>query len=334
MSIFNKIAEVAVRKAASAGLKLKAVSPEIAVGAGIVSLIGAGVLACVETAKKIDAVVDDHNTRMEKIREAKELAEEGEADLTAAEIKRGTFAEYGRTLCKAAIAYAPAIGLATIGTALIIFGHGQLKARYAAVVTTLEATTAAFKKYRKRWADKVGKEAEELVFKGAEKKLITTEYIDEKTGEKKQETKETQVVTSKDASCSPWCFIFDQANAPCTWNRRPGMNYAFLIQQQNWFNERLQRVGYVTLNQVLESLGMQPIREGIAIGWVSKGAGEGFVDFGIASYDRDPGCFSGGLPDYVLNFNCMGPVAEVLPARRAAKIKKPAKIRAKVGGKA
>ena len=52
-----------------AGAKLAEKKPEILVGTGIALMAGAAVLGCVQTAKHMNSVLDDHNAEIEDIKE-------------------------------------------------------------------------------------------------------------------------------------------------------------------------------------------------------------------------------------------------------------------------
>lgn len=330
---FTAIKETVVRGASLIGLKLKVASPTIMVGAGIASLIAAGVVACVETTKHLGGIVDEHNAEMEKIRQAKEMAEAGEIEIDGGKdsIRKATAGVYLKTTGKTVKAYLPAIGLAVTGVVLTVCGYGILQSRYAAMTTAYTALSESYKKFRKRVADEIGEEREKLLFSGAEKKLITETHVGEDGNEIQKTTEKT--VAKKDASCSPWTFIFDAANAPRQWSRHPGYNYAFLVDKEMDMNRQLIHRGYLTLNQALESIGMPAIQEGMTIGWVYNKGTEPTttVSFGIELLDPDdPGCFQGGLPDYVLNFNCTGPVRNALPHKKAVRTAPKARIR--IGG--
>lgn len=327
------IKEAVVRGVSMFGLKLKVATPEIMVGAGIVSLVAAGVMACVETTKKLDEIIDKHNAEMENIRQAKELAEAGEIEIDKdTGIKKATAGVYCKTVGRAIKTYAPAIALALLGITLTVCGHGLLKKRHVALVAAYTGLSESFKKYRGRVADSIGAEAEKRLFSGSEKKLITETHVGE-DGNEIQKTTE-QEVAKKGASCSPFTFIFDAANAPSQWSRHPGYNYDFLVNAEMTANRKLRDRGYLTLNQVLESLGMDAVQEGMTIGWFYNKGTESMtpVSFGIELLDPDdPGCFRGGLPDYVLNFNCMGPIRAALPHKKPVSYKKPGKIKAVTG---
>ena len=50
----------------------------------------------------------------------------------------------------------------------------------------------------------------------------------------------------------------------------PDANRNFLLQQQNFFNHKLQLKGYVFLNEVYEALGFDTVPEGQILGWYIK----------------------------------------------------------------
>ena len=113
--------------------------------------------------------------------------------------------------------------------------------------------------------------------------------------------------------------IFDSANSPFHWSRNPGDNYMFLIERQVYANQLLAKNGLVTINQVLRLLGMDDIgKKGLFLGWRRPDV----ISFGLEKYDSDKDifCFTGGLPDYVLEFNCGRVYIPRLPFRTRAKI--------------
>lgn len=295
------------RKAAMFVLSLKVKKPTICVIGGSVGAVGSAVLACVQTARKLDDVLDKHNADMAKIREAKEKSEAGEIDLKkeGIDLKQATAGVYFKTAARAAKVYAvPAIMMAG-SIALILYGHHILKSRHALLLAAHTALEDRFKEYRTRVKKAIGDEREECLFHGAEKRII--DEVDPKTGEVKPAEK--TVVVDRNANLGDYSFIFDVANSK-SWSRRPGANYLFLIAQQNAANEKLQARGYMSLNQVLEMLDMEPVREGQWAGWCwdkKKDIDPPVIDFGIlagANDTNDPGYYQGGSPDYILNFNC------------------------------
>lgn len=95
---------------------------------------------------------------------------------------------------------------------------------------------------------------------------------------------------------------------------RPEVNKIFLIQQQNYCNEKLKRNGFLTLNEVYDCLGICRTRRGQVVGWIwnpNDPDEQDVIDFGIfEDRNRD---FVNGLTDKVLlDFNVRGDILKYL----------------------
>lgn len=320
-------------RAASVGvLKVKGAAPALLIGGGIVALIGAGVVACRATLK-VESIVDEHTERMTKVRdslETKAICADGSV-YSEDDAKKDTRTIYIQTAFKLAKLYTPAALIALLGVASILCGHRILNARFLSAAATATGLQKTIEEYRHRVADEYGVEKENLLWTGGKLEDVVAATIDPETGEIK-ETKTKEIVANKHIGVNdPMCFIFDIANAPHTWSHAPGYNISFLLAQQNMANERLQSKGYLTVNQVLESLGMEATNEGMVNGWIyDKNADEPqTVSFGLfrGSEDNDIGCFSGGSPDYILRFNATTNLYGKLPNKKKPRPRKGAIIK-------
>lgn len=63
--------------------------------------------------------------------------------------------------------------------------------------------------------------------------------------------------------------VFGESNP--NWDSEPELNRMFLQLVEQRFNHRLSTVGYVFLNEVLETMGFEIVREGTCGGWVTSG---------------------------------------------------------------
>lgn len=71
--------------------------------------------------------------------------------------------------------------------------------------------------------------------------------------------------------------VYDKS---CThWAKNADYNRYFLQAQQNYFNERLNALGHVFLNEVYDALGFKRTTQGAITGWLKTG--NGFIDFDI-----------------------------------------------------
>jgi len=85
-------------------------------------------------------------------------------------------------------------------------------------------------------------------------------------------------------------------------------NEMFLMAQQNYFNDRLNAVGYVFLNDVYETLGFERTARGQLVGWFKEERSNP-IDFGINEIGADD--LNG--PAFTLNFNPDGVIYHKLP---------------------
>lgn len=343
------IKEKFLKKVTDVKLWGKANYPKLCVIGGVTILVGAGVYACVQTSKKMDAIKREHAENVQMVKDLKEKFDKGEEvvlengeEYTKDTYQKQLFTAYATTAKAVIKTYAPPVALALLGTFLIFFGHNTTEKRYVKAAAESYMVHEAFRAYRDRVAERFGKQVEQEIFVNGEHKLVTEEETDPETGETKNVTKDTLVSkkTKDSATQDIYCYIFDEANCPTTWERRPGWNYSFLIQMQHNANEYLRMHGAITLYEVLKQLGYTDIpADTMRLGWMidnPTGYGDGFVDFGIANlsgtYD-DVGCFSGGLPDYVLNFNCDGDIMSALKIKQERDKEIEKQKRAKRSGK-
>ena len=121
----------------------------------------------------------------------------------------------------------------------------------------------------------------------------------------------TKVKVSRKAY-SKYARVFDER---CPgWTNDPETNKCFLLQQQNYANEKLKQRGYLFLNEVYDMLGMPRTRVGQVVGWVYDEAyimGDHHVDFGL--FDPRNRYFVNGRENSVLlDFNVYGNILDLM----------------------
>ena len=79
--------------------------------------------------------------------------------------------------------------------------------------------------------------------------------------------------------------FFDESNK--NWERKPEYNIMFLKSVQQQLNDQLRARGHLFLNEAYDALGMDRTQAGAVVGWLYKGSGDGYVDFGIMDPNRD-----------------------------------------------
>lgn len=255
-------------------LQLQKASPQVMFGAGIVGVVGAGVLACRATLKVSDTL-DKH----EELRQKAMALAEGDAEYASESYKKDMTVIKVKTILDLTKLYAPAVGLGAISVALLTGSHVTLNRRNASLSAAYAAVDKAFDQYRDRVRAELGENADRNFRYGVE----TVEEKIETDDGKKKTIKHERVA---DGQPSMYARFFDET-CP-NWQRNPDYNKAFLLAQQAYANNMLKARGHVLLNDVYDALGFDRTKAGAIVGWVLDGKGDGFVDFGVFDNIANP----------------------------------------------
>lgn len=270
--MFKGITSAAKGYVIRAGFKLKKYSPEILMGVGIVGVVAGTVMACKATLRAND-ILDEHEKRLADIAKAKEIAAEGE--YTPAEQRKDTAMAYAKTVGSLARLYAPTAVVEAIALACMFGSYRILKVRNLGLIAAYKAVDEAFKGYRERTRSRFGEAVEKELYHG----LGTATVVEEST-EEGAEPKVKEVVGDATLPDMPsqYARFFDEGSP--NWTKDPALNLTFLTTQEQYFNDRLQIIGHVFLNEVYDYLGLPRSKAGAIVGWTKNG-GDGYVDFGI-----------------------------------------------------
>ena len=178
-----------------AGAFLVDKKPDICVGIGIALMASAGVFACVQTAKKLGKICDDHETAVEN---AKEIEDEAEVKAKIAKAHKHMIFDIAGT-------YAIPLAMGIGGGFLIAYGFKARTDQYIAAEAIAVATKKAYDVYRQRNIERNGEDSDYYCRYGSEREEV--EVTDEKTGARVKAKKgsEDQIKLA-----SPWSFIIDE----------------------------------------------------------------------------------------------------------------------------
>lgn len=291
-------------------MKLRKISPELALAGGVACGVGAVVVG-VMRAKKIREAIDDAHKDLDDIQAKRNELDEKENPTKeeVKEVKQMTWRAYNKMVWRVARALAPVVGLEAASIALILLSHGILNNRYLNTTAALGALNEAFTGYRGRVKDLIGEDAEKVLMAGG--KVEKDIQIEDENGE--IVTKNGQSLVFGNGKNSPYEFDFNRHTAPLTWNPNPDYSEMFLRNSQNYFNDLLQARGHVFLNEVLDHLGLKRTPAGQVCGWI-KGAGDDYIDFGymdgfIRDYRTDSDLCKQNIH---LNFNVDGSIWDMI----------------------
>ncbi len=291
-------------------LGIKKHSPEILVATGIGTGIVAAVIACKQTIKANDIIVEARKN-LQNIEDAKELAANNKVEYTE-ENEQADRELIGKQVTVGMVkTYALPVGLGVLSITCILAGHHILKKRNVALAAAYSALSTDFMNYRKRVVDKYGKDVDFMLKNGLEKQIVANQVVDPETGEVK-ETKE-EVLTYDGDKLSQYARIFDEVGST-QWTPSADHNRAFLLMEQNYFNERIKTRGYIFLNEVYERLGFRPTKAGSVVGWVYQNADYEGIDFGIftAHTQKAAEFLEGTEPSIILDFNVQGDILSLV----------------------
>lgn len=298
------------RKLGKTKLGVKKASPEILIVAGTVGVIVSAVMACKATLK-VEAVVDDAKTDIQKVNEALERGEtEAGLTYTQEDKQRDLTILYSQTALNLAKLYGPAVLVGAVSIGCIIGSHNILRKRNVALAAAYATVDKAYKEYRGRVVERFGEEVDRQLRFGTKKQTVT-ETVKDENGEEKTVEKEVDVVD--DAITSPYSKFFDESSR--CWEKDANYNLMFLRRMQSMFNDKLKANGYVFLNDVYDALDIERTPEGQTVGWVYDPENpelENYIDFGIYDVHRKSSRdFVNGLERVILlNFNVDGNILQ------------------------
>lgn len=316
MFSIDTLSKFAIKAASIAGLYAKKHSPEILIGTGLVSSVGALSLA-ISRSSKGKEVLEECKQEYRFIKEAKEKAENNEipGDIYTVEDYKKDFARVSfQSAIKITKVYTPVILLEAFSIASVLAGLRILKGRnialaaaYAGVKKIAETRKRLLTDYREEVQSKVGPEVESDLW---EKSVAKQELPKEGT---KINSKHHRLVAPSNYYADENSRIFCEENT-WMWKKNAEQNLMLLRSIQAHANDMLIAKGHVFLNEVYDLLGFDRSAEGAVIGWVENGTGDNYIDFGFLdmSNPQTRKFIDGEVYDVLLNFNVDGVIYDLI----------------------
>lgn len=317
-----------------AGLTCKKYAPEALVIAGIVGVVTSAVMACKATTKVNDIIEETkentHDLHLvataagleestdefsnEDIRKIDILSEKEDVkNYTAQDLKKDTTIIYAQTAIRFIKLYGPSVVLGALSITSILASNNILRKRNVALAAAYATVDKGFKEYRSRVVERFGKDMDrELKYNIKAKEIEETT----KNAKGKEKTVKKSIEVADVNEHSDYARFFDEL---CTgWKRDAEYNLMFLKHQQNYANEKLQKQGYLFLNDVYDMLGIPKTKAGQVVGWIYDEAHpdiyDNFVDFGIYDlYNEKARDFVNGREKSILlDFNVDGNILDLI----------------------
>lgn len=266
---------------------VKQKSPELLIGFGLLNAAASVVLACFATKKTIDilkpvkiAIVNVHE-KMDTLEDKDQTREQYKIQLRQMYLKTGG---------KVALTFAPTVLSFVLATVSIISSHTILRNRNVALAAAFTTLKASYDAYRSRIKDKYGDNIERDLFEGnVTEKIVETD---------ENENKKTTLVTTYNKNGlggSGFQVLWGPGEGMYDLPKNGSLNLTTLLQQEQWFNQKLQAQGYVFLEDVYEQLGFSPAYLGVkklkgahTVGWLyipNDNTRDNYISFGL--HDKD-----------------------------------------------
>lgn len=300
-----KVARTAVTsKAGLTLLKGQKHSPTLLFAAGVVGF-GATVFLASKATLKLDEILEENERKQTEAHTLFELGRLDKEDYTAKDYKKDLAVLKIRFVKDLGRLYAPAaiVGIASVGA--LTGSHVVLNRRYTSVVAAYTALDTSIKEYRGRVAEAYGEDVDKKLWNGT----TTREIVEEgKNGPNVRSIEES-------AGRSAYAKLFCKDNT-YEWSPQAEYNLAFLRAQQQIANDNLNAKGFIFLNDVYKSLGLEPTSAGQMVGWYKdnpKDDHDNYVDFGIFDQpDRFADFMAGKEGAIWLDFNVDGVIYELI----------------------
>lgn len=302
--------------------KVKFRSPELLIGAGVVGLVGAAVVAVRRGVRWHNAAKGNLLLDLETIEKAKASPEYSREDKV-----RDYATAIGRGVWSFTQIYGPSVVVGAASVVSILAGTGILKGRLVAMTSAAATAQAALDRYRQRVREKLGEDADyEFAYEVSSKKA----KIKHEDGTKESLVTYHLVPSSGEwMAASPYSRLWDE-NA-MEWCANRDIQFLTLRSLENHFNQELNARGVVFLNDVYKALGLPMSKDAALVGWIKdyekpkmaklaaelgRVPGDGVISFGVFE-NESPSArayLSGDDDRVVLDFNVDGVIYDLIPA--------------------
>lgn len=270
-------------------------APTILTGVGVAGFVATTAFTIRATAKAMDRMPELKKRVLDV--KAKAVEEEQSEKVSSQELAR---VYLSNTVVLGKI-YGPTLVMGSASILSVLAGHGMMLRRQATVVAMYAALDSSFRAYRSRVADHIGVEDEKHLYRGNK---VTRPEPTEKNPDP------GCIIDFSDENPSPYAKFFDESNE--NWSKDPEYNLFFLSQTERWANDQLRGYGFLYLNDVYKTLGLDRTKAGQMVGWLVRDpeddGGDNYVSFGIHDlWDENKRAFVNGKETSILlDFNVDG----------------------------
>lgn len=255
-------------------------SPEILIVAGCVGVVTSTIMACKATTK-LSTLLEETKETAKTIHETVERAENVHDVIYSKDDAQSDLRiVYTQSAVKVAKLYAPAVILGTLSLASIVTSNTILRKRASALAAAYAAIDTSFKEYRGRVVDRFGAEVDHELRHNIQSKEIEKTIVDGKGKEKTV----TETIKVADPNLTSDYAVYFTSQTSAYFEENWDYNMSFIKAREAYYNTMLPIKQVITLNEVLESLGMEQTKAGMVVGWMydkNNTESDNYIDFRV-----------------------------------------------------
>lgn len=291
-------------------------APQMCIIGGVIGFGVATILLC-RASRRADAMLDNHQARMQKLKADIKAAEEAKKPIAPEVIRHEKVSIYAETAKQAVINFGPGVLVFAASTGAVLKGANDLYARYVSTSVALAGVMSEYKSYQNYILENAGRDMH-MAARGFKPETIVETVTNPETGE--TETVETKTYTPVGAvveghAYSVYAKWFDEGSR--WWSKSAEFNRETLWHKQEIADNILQKRGYLYLNEVYELLDITTTLAGQEVGWIRDDPVDGHthhVDFGTFTdpTSRARAFVNGDERNFLCDFNVDGPIKALI----------------------
>lgn len=208
----------------------------------------------------VEPIINDIQSQVDVVKEnekkeQKDINETLIVSYSKEDAKKDLAKIYAKGAFKVLNHYKVVILLEAICVSSHIWSNNILKSRYLAASASASAMTVAYKELKEKY-DEYREETKKVIGETKEKKI-----------QDKLDERETEKPVDEVIKVNPHSFIFNEATSTYFRNNNE-MNMSLIKSTELYWNKVLQTKGYVFVNDVRKSLGVELKKNGQIEGWV------------------------------------------------------------------
>lgn len=246
-------------------------SPQILMGVGVVSTVGA-IVVTVKKSRDINDILEEHKRLKEEFTQLKEESDDvaklkdEPSEYTDDVYKSDIRAVHCHTAIKLAKAFAPTAVLTAVGIGSFILANSILSKRYKLLYGAYTSVVGTFAAYRARVKQEYGEDADYRCMYGFDKKKKVEVTTYDENGNEVKTKEELYIDRDNSYGVSEYARYFSPlTTVQCTTYDHYNRNYIDNCVQ--YAKDLIYLKGRCTLNDVYDMLGFEKTYKGQAVGW-------------------------------------------------------------------